>query len=455
MKTFFRFLLRLPGFLLRLAILGALVVWIADSLMHPGTARIVWHDYIIETSAGVLGLGVLGIALVLYILFRIWHFIWHGPERWRLKRRIRKAEKGQHVLTAGLAAIAAGDAAEAGRFAVSARKLLGNGAATQLLQAQAAQLAGDHRSAREIFRTLAADPESAVLGYRGLIMEARRNGDWPEVERLIDRLREIRPDTPWLNLIRFELLTRQQDWREAEQALSHASSARLLGSGQAKQNHAALLIAISQDSARAGELGRALGCAEQASRLAGDWLPAVLNLAQMQTTAGHRRAALRTIEKYWSRTPHTQLASIYASNETNALEGFKNLEKLCRDTPDAGASHLALAEAALAADVWGEARRHLMILVGRGDATQGVYRLLARLERRESGGEQAALQWMTKAADAPIDPTWLCRSCGGTHGEWRATCSHCGGFNTMEWQSPGQSAARIYAPALPSLSWID
>jgi HemY protein len=145
------------------------------------------------------------------------------------------------------------------------------------------------------------------------------------------------------------------------------------------------------------------------------------------------------IEKTWTRMPHPQLAILWRSGESDPTEACRQIEKLCRDNEDAPVSRLAMAEAAFAADIWGETRRHLMTLISRGEVTQSVYRLMARLERRESGDEQAALQWMTRAADAPPDPVWLCQTCGGAHTEWQALCAHCGSFSTLHWQSPGVS----------------
>jgi HemY protein len=429
---------RLIGFILRVVIFVGLAVWLAD---RPGTARIVWHDYVIETSAAFLGLAVLAAAFVFYLLFRFWHLIKHGPERWKLHRKLQKMRRGQDQLTEGMIAIAGGNGFEAGRLAVGARKLLGTTTATQLLQAQAAQLVGDHRAVRDIFRALAANTDSAVLGYRGLIMGARREQDWGEVESLVEKLRQIKPDTPWLNLIRFELLTRRQQWVDAGIALSQVTAARLLEPAQSKQYRAAILIALSQAQARQGQPEKALQSAEQAVKQTPDWLPAIINLAQKQMNAGHRRTAHRTIEKNWPRFQHPELITVYRGGNTDALDAFKHIQRLCRDQVTAPASHMALAEAALAADIWGEARRNLIALVSRNTATQSTYRMLAKLERRESGDEQAALQWLTKAADAAPDPVWLCRSCGGAHDEWVATCIHCGSFNTLEWQSPGVSRA--------------
>ena len=443
---------RFLGFLFRLALLVALALWLAD---RPGTAKIVWHDYEIETSAAFLGLCALAVGFIFYIAFRFWHFLRHGPEKWRLHRKLKKMRHGQDHLTKGLVAVAGGNASEAGRLAVSARKFLGITASTQLLQAQAAQMAGDTDTAKEIFRALAAHQDSAVLGYRGLIMEARRQNDWVEVGQLVDKLHALKPKTPWLSLIRFELLALKKEWASASLALSEASSAGLIDAARAKQQSAALLIATSQNEAKLGNGEKALQAAEQAFKKAPGWLPAVINLVHKQVMAGHRRAALRTIEKNWQENPHPFLAKAYSAGHTNPIESFKQLERLCRDTKDHPVARLIMAEAALAADIWGEARRHLISLISKQNATHSTFRLLSRLEKRESGDEQAALQWLSKAVDAAPDPVWLCQSCGGSDDEWHALCEHCGKFNTLQWQSPGVSRSFTQTQPLLTNDWID
>jgi HemY protein len=430
--------MRLLGFLFRLALIVALIVWLAD---QPGTAHVVWRDYVINTSAAFLGILIAAIAFGSFLIYRIWRFILDGPRFWRMRSQLNKLHEGQNRLAEGLAAIAAGNAVEAGRLAVRARKLLGVTPATQLLQAQAAQLAGDHRAAKELFLRLTNDPGSAVLGYRGLIMEAVRERNWDEVERQAEKLNRLKPDTPWLGLIWFELETRRRNWREAGAALAQASRARLCDPLLAKRYQAALLLAGVEGEVRQGQTERALQTAEQAARLAPGWLPALLALAQRQYATDHRRAALRTIEKTWASTPHPQLAALYltASHSENALEAYKQAERLTRANGENPVSQIFLAETALAADLWGEARRHLMMLVNRKEATQAVFRLLAKLEQRTSGDERAAAQWLMKAAEATPDPRWLCAACGGAHDEWQGLCAYCGSFNRLEWQTPGVS----------------
>ena len=127
----------------------------------------------------------------------------------------------------------------------------------------------------------------------------------------------------------------------------------------------------------------------------------------------------------------------------NPLEAFRQTERLCRNNEKAIESRIALAEAALAADIWGEARRHLMACVNDRTATQGVYKMLARLERRERHDEGAATMWLTKASEAAPDPVWLCRVCGGAHENWNPICKPCGSFDSMEWQSAGKSRGAL------------
>lgn len=441
---------RLLSFIVKLLLLVALAVWLAD---RPGSAHIIWHGYDIETSAAFLGVCVFATGFVLYLLFRLGHLIVHGPEIWRLRRRLKKFQAGQEQLTQALIAVAAGQAAEAGRHAIGARKLLGTTTITRLLQAQAAQLAGDYSAAHEIFFALANEHDSLVLGYRGLIMEALRARNWDEVDKLAGRLHRLRPATPWLSLIRFELSARRGQWDEAGLALSHIALARLIDPKRLRQQRAAVLIALSQKQSQQGYHDKALEAAEQASRQTPDWLPAVITLAQEQMFAGHKRAATRVIERAWAQKPHPQLAAAYHANpDMDLLDNYKQIERLTRVNPDHPVSRYVLAEAALEADLWGEARRHLLALTSQGQATQGAYRLLSKLERRESGNEQAAAQWLIQAIDAPLDPVWLCQTCGGVHQKWQPLCAHCGAFDALEWQSPGQSRDQAAELAMSGLA---
>jgi HemY protein len=443
---------QLLGYLLRAAVVIGIVMWLTK---EPGTARIVWHGYVIESSAILLALIMLAIGYALYLLLRLWYVVRNGPALWRMGRQLKKLQLGQDLLTQGLVAVAGGNAAEAGRLAIAARKKLGETTATMLLQAQAAQLAHDHRTARAIFRAMIEDEESAVLGYRGLIMEARRDGEWGEVRRLSTLVEQLKPDMPWLDWVRFEGAARRQAWDEAGQALSRLASAQLLEQQTLRRYRAALLLASSQEEIRQGNPAAALEFAEQAVKQAPDWSPALINLARRQAAGDFGRAVKRTVEKGWATNPHPQLAEVLRMEGKEPITTYKLLERLCRGKEDDPASRMVLAEAAIDADIWGEARRHLMFLIAHDQATQATYRQLARLERRESGNEKAYAQWLAKAAEAAPDPAWLCSVCGAAHTDWQPTCRSCGSFATLEWHKPGMGQQVTRLPSSILSDWSE
>jgi len=112
---------------------------------------------------------------------------------------------------------------------------------------------------------------------------------------------------------------------------------------------------------------------------------------------------------------------------------------------------VALAQAALDAKLWGEARAHLGHAVERG-VTPRLCRLFADLEESEHGDLKAARQWLERAGAAPPDPVWVCEDCGATAGAWSVRCDSCGAFDSLEWRAPAQISQLPARPTQPALA---
>ena len=92
-----------------------------------------------------------------------------------------------------------------------------------------------------------------------------------------------------------------------------------------------------------------------------------MRIIDIMVRMGKARPASRFIQNAWARTPHPALASSYGEigdGGNDALRRVKRLEKLLSFNPDHPESHIALAEAALQAKLWGEARKHLESAAG-------------------------------------------------------------------------------------------
>lgn len=428
----------LIGFLLRITVVVLFVLWLMEA---PGTAEITWHDMVINTSAAMLVAGAAALIYLAILLHRLWRFLWDGPRIWKLNRKIKRSDDGQIEVAKGLSALAASNPAQAKAHAVRAKRYLGATPQILLMEAQAAQLAGDHETARKLFQAMADQPETAILGYRGLIMAALRFQDYEEALVLATKLEKEKGDVPWLHKLRFQISANQENWPLALTSLKQARKTRAVNSDEADQSESALLLARTKELLRASETKQALIMAKKAHSLTPNWIPALLILVEVQIVTGHARAARRLIQKTWRRMPHPQFLSLFywASKPDKPIKGFKLIQKMVRSKADDPVSLMAIAEAALKADLWGEARHALLNVEARGFATHSTYEMLARLERQETKDEYAATAWLAKAASAPLDPAWLCASCGQTHSDWDASCSSCSAFNRIEWATPGQA----------------
>jgi HemY protein len=445
--------------LVLIAIVVALGVLIAD---QSGQVAIGWQDWRIETSLPVLLVGVLVIAAVVTLVFVTIRSVLRAPDSFIRSSRDRRRRAGYRALTQGMVAVAAGDGDEAKRQARKADVLLAEPPLTLLLSAQAAQLNGDESAARRYFEAMLERKETEFLGLRGLITHALRHGDDATALTLTQRAHALRPQTPWVATSLLELQTRGGLWREAEATLVEMGRAKLLTGPQRYHHQAAILLERSRAAEAGGENAAALSLAAKAADLAPDLPAAVERHAQLLQRAGQGRKAGKVIEAAWRRMPHPALAEIYATlvPDEAPLARVKRFEKLAEANPDHAESHVAVARAALAAQLWGEARRHLAA-VGSLDAR--ACRLMAELAEAEHRDAAAAKSWLGKAADAVAEPLYVCPDCGAETHRWDPLCPHCRAFDRLEWRTPPRAAAASVglppsppvsapagAPALPS-----
>jgi HemY protein len=141
---------------------------------------------------------------------------------------------------------------------------------------------------------------------------------------------------------------------------------------------------------------------------------------------------------------------------------LKRIEALAAQTRDHHESHIALAQAALEARLWGEARRHLAAIGGTEEGrapSPRICRLMAELEEAEHNDLPAARMWLARAGTSETqDAAYMCSACGGETASWTSLCPHCRTFDSIEWRLPGRAptprlaAAAEMTPPLPVLA---
>jgi HemY protein len=281
----------------------------------------------------------------------------------------------------------------------------------------------------------------------------------------------------------FDLEAREGRWEAAHQTLAQAVKRRTIPRERARHHRGVILYELGRAAVANGDRRRGINLAAQAQGLAPDLATPAAHHARLLLDDRRTGPAAKAVERAWRTAPHPELVQVYGAIHAGEppLARVKRVERLAAQNPGARESHLALAEAALDAQLWGEARRHLdkaltaaaarpiakpassnplsSPSVGEGEGgriagpTPRLCLLMARLEEAEHGAGGDMRGWLDRAVNATPDPRYVCTSCGGESLEWRSLCPHCSSFDTLAWRTPpwaaGGSALSIIAEGAP------
>jgi len=433
---------RLILFAVLVAALVALAVWFAD---RPGSVTVHWQGWRVDTSVPVLLVTMACFMAAVAFVWRVLATVAGAPGRFLSRRREARRQQGYAALSDGLAAVAVGDRRRAGKLARQADKLLADPALTGLLTAQAAELSGNEAEAEKRLSGMVERPQTALLGLKGLLTLAKRRGDNAAALDYARRAWALGSPASDLAADLFDLQARSGQWIEAEATLEEARKRRALPAEDIRRRQALTQYERSLQAERDGDPASALSLAMKAHQSDLTLVAAAARASRLLHRAGKERKAAAVLTSTWQVAAHPALADAWlalAPAET-PLQRVKRLEKLVKANPDATDGHMALAEAALAAKLWGEARNHLE-LAARQRPSAAIFILLARLEREERQNESAAQAWMSKVATAPAEPAWHCASCGKPADLWGSTCPSCGTPDSLWWGQ--QTPALLPAP---------
>jgi HemY protein len=303
-----------------------------------------------------------------------------------------------------------------------------------------------------------------------------RAGDRGTALRLTERAATLRPDTIWAVESLFELEASEGRWDAALETLAQAVKRRIIPRERARHHRGVILYELSRAALAGGDRARGRNLAAQAQALTPDLAAPAAHHARALLQDGRTGPVAKAVERAWRTIPHPDLSQVYSAihNGTPPLDRLKSFERLAAQNPDARETHLTLAEAALDAQLWGEARRHLEQALSApappviarlpnpapfsasepdedirlAAPTPRLCLMMARLEEAEHGVGPGSREWLDRAVTAMPDPRYVCATCGGESLEWRSLCPHCGSFDTLAWRTPAWAAAGATLPIL-------
>ena len=386
----------------------------------------------------VLLVFVVWLALKVFaLLVAVWKFL-NGDETALSRYFDRNRErKGFDALSEGLMALASGEGNIAMAKAAKAEKYLKKPALTNLLTAQAAEMAGDTRKAEETYRKLVEDEQTRFVGVRGIMKQKLAVGDTETGLQLAEKAFALKPKHQETGDVLLRLQAEKEDWTGARKTLSAKLRNGQLPRDVHKRRDAVLALSEAKDIFDDDKPIEAREAAIEANRLSPDLIPAAVMAANGYIEQSKARYATRVLKKAWEACPHPDLAATFAAiaQDETPTARIKRFAALTKINPDHPETKMLLSELHIANEDFPEARRALGTLVETDPDARSVT-LMAVIERGEGATDTVVKGWLARAISVPRGPQWICDSCQRIHNEWKPICENCSSFDTLEWKRP-------------------
>ena len=356
--------------------------------------------------------------------------------------------KGYEALSEGMMALASGEGRLAMAKASRAEKFLERPELTNLLTAQAAELAGDRKTAEDTYRKLLEDDKTRFVGVRGIMKQKLEDGDTDTALVLAEKAFAIKPKHVETQDTLLRLQAEKSDWKGARETLATKLKTGQLPRNVHKRRDAVLALSEARGIFENGQTLEAQEASIEANRMSPDLVPAAVMATQAYIEKNNARAASRVVKKAWEVTPHPDLAAAFAAivPDEDPVARIKRFRALTNLNPDHPETKMLLAELNIAAEDFPEARRSISALVADAPGARSLT-IMAAIERGEGSEDAVVRGWLAKALTAPRGPQWICDNCQRIHATWAPVCDNCASFDTLSWRTPPQGEVAMPAGA--------
>lgn len=421
-----------------------LLAYLAISLaIAAGLAYIFGTEGSILIQIGSLrlqpSLGTAAVTLILFVMATmiIWALLRHlinAPASIAKASARNNVKKANIAMTNSIIALEAGDAQKARNLAREARARQPENLAAHLLEARSSLSLGEWSSARDEYRVLLENPDTALAALSGLHEQAKAQNRPDAALTFATKAQKLAPSLEWANSAVLKDLTDRQAWDEALALVSNATGGSKAERDQRIRHQVVLntALAAQKETTQAND---AAAHANTALKLEPAFVPAALVLARVQSSKGEVRKASSMLKRVWQQTAHPHVATLYAYAQlgNSAEKRLARLAELMPSPPPDEASAIVFAQIAVEAGEWVKARNALAGYAG-ANPTKDMCLLMAEIEEGQNHDHGRAREWLAKAVNAPRDAVWTAD--GATFEEWQPTSPISGRLDALEFKVP-------------------
>lgn len=388
----------------------------------------------LQPSLGTAAVTIILVIMAAIIIWGLLRRLINAPASIAKASARNNVKKANVAITNAIIALEAGDAQKARTLAREANARQPENLAAQLLGARASLSLGEWSNARDEYRDLLENPETALAALSGLHEQAKAQNRPDAALTFATKAQKLAPSLEWANTAVLKDLTDSESWDEALALVSNATGGNKIDRDK-RIRHQVVLNAALAAQKETTEPAEAMVHANLALKLEPAFVPAALILARIQSSKGEVRKASSMLKRVWQQTAHPHVATLfaYAQPGISADKRLARLADLVPSPPPEQASAIVFAQIAVEASEWIKARNALAGYAA-ASPTKDICLLMAEIEEGQNHDHGRAREWLAKAVNAPRDAVWTAD--GATFEEWQPTSPISGRLDALQFKIP-------------------
>ncbi|MDG1707383.1 MAG: heme biosynthesis HemY N-terminal domain-containing protein [Emcibacteraceae bacterium] len=417
------------------SILGIIIAYSAYWVSaNPGDILITWQGWEIRLSVAVSVMLLILYTALLFVVLKILKWLNISALLGSPKRLAAKRAKGQKMLDQAWGAFALDDFDLALKYGLRAKASLEDDHNVLRLLAKATQMKG--KETNPYLDALKLSPGNEAWVKRQELTDLIAHKSWQQALSTIHSLLENYPKNAFLLKENVLISARLSDWGQAKEAIAKAEKERnSLPKKDINHFKAVIDYALALEEKAAGRKDKSLSLLKTALKLDPNFAPAALASAKIYIEQADPKSAEKIIKTIWKNAPNRELADMAVElfPEESSSETFRRITKLTDSAPAFTESHHLLAQAAIEASHWPEAKVALDQVINNNHASKETYLLLSTLEQKQKNDGAAVETLKKKAENAKAAATWTCLECASSSYHYSPNCPTCGTFDGVTW----------------------
>ena len=326
-------------------ILSYLVVWVSD---HPGTVKIFWSEYLIETNIVGLFFIFLISFLIIFFFLKTFSSVKRLPSFISNKRREKNFLLGNQTLDEIAIDLFKGDLDNLEKNSRKINKYFDNKLFSTFMLINASLLKNDFIQAKKYLQILATLPRADYIFKRVKVLIALKENDLKNAENyLLEYSNEYKGDE-WFSEKLAIIHSYKGEWKLAFDSLNKASIKK-----NSNLKHMLANLKVLSGSK-----------AVDAMKISDDSIFVLQESVKEFIDASEIKKAANLIQKNWEKIQYVGIIEIYMEfkikNNSDSLNRYKTISRLLRKEKKlTDETKLALAYSAYQAQVWGESQTYL------------------------------------------------------------------------------------------------